>query len=104
MTASTDNSPRALVDTNVLVYAYDRDDPRKHTVAQELIEDLSNQGRLHRQTYGACTAAISRTGVTNGGLFQKTENGGPRTAENRWLRARIEVRLVTTMFEIHFGR
>jgi predicted nucleic acid-binding protein len=45
MTAST-GSPRALVDTNVVVYAYDLDDPRKHTIARELIERLSNQGRL----------------------------------------------------------
>ena len=45
MTASTD-SPRALVDTSVVVYAYDLDDPIKHTVARELIEHLSNQGSL----------------------------------------------------------
>jgi len=45
MTGSTD-SPRALVDTNVVVYAYDLDDPRKHSLARELIEQLSNQGRL----------------------------------------------------------
>ena len=37
---------RALVDTNVVVYAYDADDPRKHTIARELIEQLSDQGRL----------------------------------------------------------
>jgi predicted nucleic acid-binding protein len=46
MTASTDNGLRALVDTNVVVYAYDVDDPRKHDVARSLMEDLSNQGRL----------------------------------------------------------
>jgi predicted nucleic acid-binding protein len=40
MTVST-GSPRALVDTNVVVYAYDLDDPRKHTIARELIERLS---------------------------------------------------------------
>jgi predicted nucleic acid-binding protein len=45
MTASSDNL-RALVDTNVVVYAYDLDDPIKHTIAHELIEHLSNQGRL----------------------------------------------------------
>ena len=45
MTASTDNQ-RALVDTNVVVYAYDLDDPRKHTIARGLIEHLSNHGRL----------------------------------------------------------
>jgi hypothetical protein len=42
MIASSDNQ-RALVDTNIVVYAYDSDDPSKHTVAQELIERLSNQ-------------------------------------------------------------
>lgn len=46
MTASTDDASRALVDTNVVVYAYDLDDPRKHTVARELIQHLSNHGRL----------------------------------------------------------
>jgi predicted nucleic acid-binding protein len=45
MTAST-GSPRALVDTNVVVYAYDLDDPKKHAIARDLIEQLSNQGRL----------------------------------------------------------
>jgi predicted nucleic acid-binding protein len=45
MTASTANL-RALVDTNVLVYASDLDDPSKHTIARELLEQLSNQGCL----------------------------------------------------------
>jgi predicted nucleic acid-binding protein len=45
MTASTDDR-RALVDTNVVVYAYDLDDPRKHDIARELLEQLSNQHRL----------------------------------------------------------
>ena len=45
MTALTDN-PRTLVDTNVVVYAYDLDDPRKHAIARELIENLSNRRRL----------------------------------------------------------
>jgi len=39
-------SQSALVDTNVVVYAYDLDDPWKHTVARDLIEQLSIQGRL----------------------------------------------------------
>ena len=46
MTDSTDESPRAMVDTNVVVYAYDLDDPRKHVITHDLIEQLSNQGRL----------------------------------------------------------
>jgi predicted nucleic acid-binding protein len=29
-----------------LVYAYDLADPKKHTIARELLEQLSNQGRL----------------------------------------------------------
>jgi len=45
MIASTD-SQSAMVDTNIVVYAYDLDDPWKHTVARELIEQLSNQRRL----------------------------------------------------------
>jgi len=45
MIDSTDN-PRALVDTNIVVYAYDLDDPSKHDVAQNLLEQLSSQGRL----------------------------------------------------------
>jgi predicted nucleic acid-binding protein len=45
MTASAE-SPRALVDTNIIIYAYDRDDPAKHAVALALLERLSNQGGL----------------------------------------------------------
>ena len=45
MTASI-SSPRALVDTNVVVYAYDLDDPRKHDLARELLKRLSDEGRL----------------------------------------------------------
>lgn len=41
---------RALVDTNVLVYAYDSTDPRKHLQAIELIEDLSAGEGLHVST------------------------------------------------------
>jgi predicted nucleic acid-binding protein len=41
MTASTDDGSRALVDTNVVVYANDLDDLSKHTIARELIEQLS---------------------------------------------------------------
>jgi predicted nucleic acid-binding protein len=41
MTARTDDG-LAIVDTNVVVYAYDLDDPRKHAIAQELLEQLSN--------------------------------------------------------------
>jgi predicted nucleic acid-binding protein len=45
MTASAAN-PRALVDTNIVIYAYDLDDPSKHTVARELLQQLSDEGRL----------------------------------------------------------
>jgi predicted nucleic acid-binding protein len=45
MTATT-NSSRALVDTNVVVYSYDLDEPRKHDVARVLLEKLSNEARL----------------------------------------------------------
>jgi predicted nucleic acid-binding protein len=65
MIASTD-SQIALVDTNIVVYAYDLDDPRKHTIARELIEQLSNQGRLvwstqvFRDTHKMNVTAIAR--------------------------------------------
>jgi len=45
MIASTD-SQIALVGTNIVVYAFDLDDPHKHTIAGELIEQFSNPGRL----------------------------------------------------------
>ncbi len=45
MTASI-AEPRALVDTNVVVYAYDLDDAAKHATASELLKRLSNDGRL----------------------------------------------------------
>jgi predicted nucleic acid-binding protein len=45
MTDST-SSPRALVDTNDVVYADDLDEPRKHEIARELLKRLSDEGRL----------------------------------------------------------
>ena len=45
MTDSTSSS-LALVDTNIVVYSYDLDDPRKHDIARDLLEKLSNEGRL----------------------------------------------------------
>ncbi len=41
---------RALTDTNIVVYAHDPSDPIKHETARQLLEDLSNTGRL---TYSA---------------------------------------------------
>ena len=40
------SSSVALVDTNILVYAYDLGELSKHTVARELIQNLSDDGRL----------------------------------------------------------
>ena len=37
---------RVLVDTNVLVYAYDRDDPAKQTAAINLLSGLMSSGRM----------------------------------------------------------
>jgi len=45
MSAPLDNR-QALVDTNVVVYAYDLDEPVKHDQARLLLEPLSNEGRL----------------------------------------------------------
>lgn len=45
MTAST-SRPLALVDTNVVVYAYDVDAPGKHEIARALLRRLSDEGRL----------------------------------------------------------
>ncbi len=40
------SSGRALVDTNVVVYAYDPADASKHQCAQELLRGLSDSGHL----------------------------------------------------------
>jgi predicted nucleic acid-binding protein len=45
MSAPTEET-RSLVDTNIVVYAYDMNDPAKHTIAVALLERLSGQGRL----------------------------------------------------------
>jgi predicted nucleic acid-binding protein len=37
---------RALVDTNIVVYAYDPEDPTKHQVARDLLRTRSEAGRL----------------------------------------------------------
>ena len=39
-------SDRAFIDTNILVYAYDRHDPRKQKIAQELLTDGIEQENL----------------------------------------------------------
>jgi predicted nucleic acid-binding protein len=47
MTVSAEDE-RSLVDTNIVIYAHDRSDPAKHLIALELLERLSDQGRLVR--------------------------------------------------------
>ena len=42
----TVEDPRSLVDTNIVVYAHDRDDLAKHVIALGLLQRLSSQGRL----------------------------------------------------------
>lgn len=42
--------PRAFVDTNVLVYAFDKDDDRKRRIARELIARLASDSRLYLST------------------------------------------------------
>lgn len=37
-------SGRAFLDTNVLVYAFDDQDPQKQTVAQSILEEISRSG------------------------------------------------------------
>ena len=61
MTDST-SSPRALVDTNVVVYAYDLDEPRKHDIARELLKRLSDEGRLvfSAQVFNESCSAMMR--------------------------------------------
>ena len=46
MTATSESSTPALLDTNIVVYAYDVDEPAKHQVARELLERLVDEGRL----------------------------------------------------------
>lgn len=36
-------SAKTFVDTNILLYAYDREDPIKHRIAKEIIEELWRQ-------------------------------------------------------------
>jgi predicted nucleic acid-binding protein len=36
----------AMVDTNIVVYAYDPTEPNKHKIARRLLEDLSASGSL----------------------------------------------------------
>jgi predicted nucleic acid-binding protein len=57
MTGSTANA-RALADTNVVVYAYDLQDPVKHQAARDLLRDLSDAGASL-----SSTPRISSTGA-----------------------------------------
>ena len=45
MTGSAEE-PRSLVDTNIVIYAHDHGDPSKQAIALELLERLSDRGRL----------------------------------------------------------
>jgi predicted nucleic acid-binding protein len=66
MTAST-ASRGALVDTNILVYAYDVDDSAKHSTARELLERLSNEGRLvfSAEVFNEFCSVMMRPGRVN---------------------------------------
>jgi predicted nucleic acid-binding protein len=46
MTGPIDSAGRALVDTNIIVYAYDIDDAVKHQIAVDLLKALSVAGRF----------------------------------------------------------
>lgn len=55
-------SDKVFVDTNVLVYAYDRSQPRKHAAALELVSGLwkSGQGVLSTQVLQEFYVVITR--------------------------------------------
>lgn len=40
------SSGPVLLDTNILVYAFDRSEPERHTAAREVVGDLLRSGRL----------------------------------------------------------
>ena len=40
------SEPRSLVDTNIVVYAYDPTEPAKHTIANALLKRVSVAGQL----------------------------------------------------------
>jgi predicted nucleic acid-binding protein len=73
MIALTDN-PRALVDTNVVVYAYDLDDPTKHAIARELIENLLIRRRLVLSALSFWDALIWSAPVENNVAVIYTED------------------------------
>ena len=55
-------SGRVFLDTNILVYAYDKDSDEKHTVALELIKELweSRAGVLSNQVLQEFYVAVTR--------------------------------------------
>ena len=55
-------SGRAFLDTNVLVYAYDQDEPDKRAVAQQLLRDsiLEETGVLSAQVLGEFFVTVTK--------------------------------------------
>jgi hypothetical protein len=78
---------------------------RLQIVATDLTDALGRplDGNDDGQPGGNYAATFSRSGVTTGPPLVRTEDGKPRTEENRSSRARIEARLAAAVFEIHFG-
>jgi hypothetical protein len=79
---------------------------RLQIIAADLTDALGRplDGNDDAQPGGNYTATFSRSGVTAVRPLVRTEDGGLRAEANRSSRARIEARLVATVFEIHFGR
>ena len=57
---------RSFLDTNVLVYAYDQDEPSKRATAQQILRDsiLEEAGMLSAQVLGEFYVAVTRRVAT----------------------------------------
>lgn len=66
----TDENILAFIDTNILVYAFDRKEGEKHTVAAELVESLwqSKTGRLSTQVLQEFHAVVTKSKGSERGL------------------------------------
>ena len=84
MTGLADDS-RALVDTNILVYAYDLDDPSKHAVARQLIERLSDQSLLvfSTQVCNEFCSVMMRPSRSTRCHSRRTARDSPRAGRTR---------------------
>ena len=88
--SATDSPQRAFVDTNVLVYAFAGDDPRRSAIARELLDRL-----MAARVFGTSTQVLQELFVT---LTQK----GSRTVDAKEALANLDLLAQFPVFQVDY--